>query len=103
MNKANKHALAIASEFNRIDNTKSIPVFLRAEDIYKAVMKEGEKLYKPKELYSLQAEIPIPASANLLGRPLVNLFRHGVYSLNKWEGYKEQLNEVLVIDEDNMS
>ncbi|MBA7551660.1 hypothetical protein ES705_44208 [subsurface metagenome] len=64
--KASENAKAIAIEFNAIDPLKKVPVFITAEDVYKAVLNEHEIGFKVEELYSLETEIPVPPDLNKL-------------------------------------
>jgi hypothetical protein len=84
---ANKHLAARKTEFDTIDQTGQIPVFLTAERLYSFLLKDGEKKWKASELYALKTEVPIPPAANKLGRPLIPLYRHYRYNLMKWPEY----------------
>lgn len=49
-------------EFEDADPTYEIPVLLRSELLYKALLNPQEKRIPAKEFYQLTVEIPIPAS-----------------------------------------
>lgn len=70
-------------EFDLVDPSGKIPVFLTSYLLFEVLLNEGLKRKKAKELYD-GIEI-IPASSNQLNRPLVPLFRHYTY------GYKYKL------------
>ena len=97
--KAKGSANAVATEFNKIDRTKRIPVFLTAEDVYKAVMKDKEELFSAESIYRLNAKIPIVASSNLLERPLIPLFRHSKYALSEWPDYTNHVRDLLLFND----
>ncbi|MFW5773560.1 MAG: hypothetical protein ACOCWD_02660, partial [Tangfeifania sp.] len=85
--KANKYLTARKKEFDTIDPTSQIPVFLTAEKLYNVLLSDNEKKWKASELYTLKTEIPIPPEANKLIRPLIPLYRHYRYQLQKWPVY----------------
>jgi len=87
-------------ELNSLPISKNIPVFLTAGDLYKALMKESARKYKPKEFYTNLGLLPINANDNHLDRPLLPLYRggHGYYDLKKWPGYVEYLKIYFDID-----
>jgi hypothetical protein len=89
--KANKHLAARKTEFDTIDPTGQIPVFLTAERLYQFLLNDNEKKWKASELYALRTEIPVPSHANKLGRPLIPLYRHYQYNLLKWPEYLSNL------------
>ena len=82
-------------EFDTIDPTRTIPVFLTSELLYKALFNEGQTPKKPIDIYSNHNDVIIPASQNKLFRPLVILYRHPAYSLKNQQKYKEQLIKQL--------
>lgn len=92
---ANKHLAARKTEFDNLDPTGHIPVFLTAERLYSFLLKDGEKKWKASELYALKTEVPIPPAANKLGRPLIPLYRHFRYILMKWPDYSNKLKKYL--------
>jgi hypothetical protein len=92
---ANKHLAARKTEFDTIDSTGQIPIFLTAERLYHFLLKKGEKKWKASELYALKTEIPILSDANKLERPLIPLYRHFQYNLMKWPEYMENVNQYL--------
>jgi hypothetical protein len=83
-------------EFDKVDPTGEIPVFLTAERLYNFLLNDGEKKWNASELYALKTEIPIPPDANKLGRPLIPLYRHFSYKLGKWLEYSEEINKIMV-------
>jgi hypothetical protein len=93
--KAKESAKLIASEFNKVDPTKKIPVFLTAESIYKALITNKKNIFSAESIYNLNADVPIKASLNLLCRPLIPLFRHKKYSLSNWPGYVNRIEKIL--------
>lgn len=92
---AGGNTYAIAAEFDRIDPSKNLKVFLTAEKVYKAVIKEGKIIKQYGTFYNLETDIPIPASDNLLGRPLIPFFRHEDYDLVHWPKYESFLRDLL--------
>lgn len=90
---ASENAIIIAQEFNKIDPSKNIPVFVTAYDVYKAVLNENVKQNKPAEFYQLQAEIPISPDLNKFNRPIIPLFRHDKYRYAKWPEFKKQVKK----------
>jgi len=82
-------------EFDDIDPTNKVPVFLTSYLLYKVLIKpkNGEKLKTAAELYKSGVIAIIPAEDNYLGRPLVPLFRHTAYS-SKNEIRKEYFDRV---------
>jgi len=93
--KARIGAPLVAKEFNKVDGSKNIPVFLTAYDVYKALLKEDEKVLSAKALYNLETNIPIPSDKNLLNRPLIPLFRHRDYQLKKHPKYTQRVIQYL--------
>jgi hypothetical protein len=92
---ADKHLAARKAEFDTIDPTGQIPVFLTAERLYQFLLEVGERKWKASELYALKSEIPIPPNANNLERPLIPLYRHFRYNLMKWLDYSNKLRKYL--------
>ncbi|MCB0824019.1 MAG: hypothetical protein KDC09_15080 [Bacteroidales bacterium] len=88
---ARQHVPELKKRLYKIKNSKNLPVFITAYDIYKALLKDGEKVLTAHALYSLESEIPIPAEKNLMGRPLIPLFRHDDYKLESRTDYKNYL------------
>jgi len=85
----------LLKRFATVKGSKSMPVFLTSYEVYKAVLKGDDKIWTAGELYNLETDIPIPASANSLGRPLIPLFRHTKYNLNKQDQYRSHVLEYL--------
>ena len=69
------------AEFDKLDSNSELPVFLTSERLYKVLMNPGEKLLSASELYQSE-DVVIPAEKNLLGRPLIALYRHPRYNCN---------------------
>ena len=71
------------------------PVFMSAEIIYRALLKESVKRLKAEALYSNLDLLPISSSDNYLERPLLPLFRggRGKYNLNngRWDSYVDYM------------
>ena len=80
--KAKKRIIERKEEFDKEDPSGKLPVFLTSYLLYEVLLNDGLKRKTAKELYD-GIEI-IPASSNLLNRPLVPLFRHYKY------GHKNQ-------------
>lgn len=74
-------------EFDKIDPTREIPVFLTAYMLYEALINHNMKLLKAKELYEKDNAVPILSTENKLNRPLIPFFRHPSYSLVKKHGF----------------
>lgn len=94
--KASGNTQAIAREFNKIDPSKRIPVFVTAYVVYKAILDEDAKKFKAEELYNLETEIPVPANQNKLSRPIIPLFRHDKYRYTNWPDFKELVMNSLI-------
>ncbi|WP_321298920.1 hypothetical protein [Marinifilum fragile] len=84
-------------EFNKLDPTGKLPVFLTSEVIYKALLKETEQSIKASELYHNAESVPIVANQNLLERPLIPLYRHWNYNLDKWPQYSRHLKSIFFL------
>lgn len=82
------------SEFDTIDSSQKVPVFLTSYMLYKVLLKHNVELRTAKELYSNWESVPIPSDSNLLNRPLIPLFRHSHYLLSKWPEYVKHIREV---------
>ncbi|BAX82350.1 hypothetical protein [Labilibaculum antarcticum] len=76
-------------EFDNLDPSGTTPVFLTSEVLYKVLINPDEKKYKASQLYNSPELLPIPAISNLLGRPLIPLYRHWNYNLKKWPQYSK--------------
>jgi hypothetical protein len=57
-------------------------------------MNPGEKLLSASELYQSE-DVVIPPEKNLLGRPLIALYRHPRYNCNKQPVYFKRIKNVL--------
>lgn len=93
--KAERHVATRKTEFDTIDPTGQIPVFLTAERLYQFLLNDDEKKWKASELYALKTKIPVPPEVNKLGRPLIPLYRHKNYHLDIWMNYHEVLIEII--------
>jgi len=71
------------AEFDNIDPSNKIPVFLTSDLLYKVLLNEGETLLSPADLYNSENAYFIHAENNKLSRPLIPLYRHSAYSLKK--------------------
>ena len=80
-------------EFDNIDPTRSIPVFLTSELLYKALLNEGQIPKKPIDIYSEESDVIIPPAINKLFRPLIILYRHRAYSLKNQIEYSTRLQK----------
>jgi hypothetical protein len=92
---AKKFITERAIEFDNVDPTHRIPVFLTSELLYKALLKEGQIPKKPAELYSLDIDFVIPQEMNTLFRPLVPFYRHYRYSMKNQPGYATRLIQLF--------
>jgi len=84
-------------EFDTVDPSGKIPVLLTSALLYNVLLKDEEKSRKPKELYSADGEVIIPAYRNKLGRPIVPFYRNFKYALSRHLVYKEKLKTLLFI------
>lgn len=82
-------------EFDSIDPTYSIPVFLTSYLLYKLLLKPNEPIYSAKDLYTNQNLVPIIPNSNRLERPLIPLFRHPDYGLLKKVEYKNRIQNII--------
>jgi hypothetical protein len=92
-----KHIHSRKTEFDDIDPSGVLPVFLTSKLLYDVLLNEGETNYTPIELYSLITTIPVPADKNKLNRPLIPLFRHPIYSIRSTQQneYRDHLIKYL--------
>jgi len=88
---AEKSILERKKEFDSIDKSGDIPVFLTSELLYQVLINPGAPKYKAKEFYDMEAPLPIPSSRNLFCRPLFLLYRHYRYKLSEHNGYLKYL------------
>lgn len=88
---AEHYLLRRKAEFDKVDPTCRIPVFLTAEWLYQFLLNDDEMKWKASELYGLKTEIPVPPEANKLGRPVIPLYRHFNYNLLNWPDYSGNL------------
>jgi hypothetical protein len=95
MKTASVNIIPRKEEFDAINPNHSIPVFLTSELLYKVLIKEDHQKYKAIDFYNNPELIPIPAIASKLGRPLIPLYRHYSYNLNKYPEYIQRLKELF--------
>jgi hypothetical protein len=81
-------------EFDMVDSTCRVPVFLTSERLYKVLMNVGEPFLSAYELCQ-QEEVIIPAEKNKLGRPLIAIYRHPKYSHSRQKDYFDRVRDVL--------
>jgi len=81
-------------EFDKIDSTCSIPVFLTSELLYKVLI-TSDRPHTARDLYTKEGLVPIKANDNKLGRPLIPLFRHRNYNLSKQIEYEKRVSLYL--------
>jgi hypothetical protein len=67
---------------------------MTSERLYKVLINPGEKLLSASALYQSEVVV-IPAVKNLLGRPLIALYRHPSYNSNKQPEYFTRVKKVL--------
>ncbi len=82
-------------EFDRVDPTGKVPVFLTSELIYKALLNDNEKPRTPADIYDHPEQFIIPASLNKLGRHLVPFYRHPAYSMKNKKDISVRIKEVF--------
>ena len=82
-------------EFDRLDPERRMPVFLTSEELYKVLLNPEDEKLKAVQLYNFPELLPIPGESNLLGRPLIPLYRHWNYNLKKWTHYNEQVKRLF--------
>lgn len=82
-------------EFDEIDPSRTIPVFLTSELLYKAILNPEQRLLKPKEIFDSTNEVVLPSTTNKLFRPIIILYRHPKYSLKKQHSYTSLLLKQL--------
>jgi hypothetical protein len=95
VNDAGANATAIAAEFNKIDPSRKLPVFITAEKLYEAVMNKKNNIPSCSSYYSLETNSPIGATENKLGRPAIPLFRNRNYKLEHWPEYTKYIRSIL--------
>jgi len=82
-------------EFDKVDPSRTIPVFLTSELLYKALLNEGLIPAKPKVIYKQESEVIISSENNKLFRPLIILYRHPAYSIKRQLKYKDKIIKEL--------
>jgi len=87
----------LKDELNQLGIPQRVPVFLTAEELYRALVNEKHTLRQCKEFYQTPELIPIKPSENHLERPFIPLFRGGAgyYNLKNWENYQNRIVEIL--------
>jgi hypothetical protein len=93
-NRVKKYIPGLKKEFDKIDKSRRLPVFLTAEVLYKALLNNGIIPKTAKDIYKSD-EIVIPAEKNKLGRPLIPFFRHPAYNYENQVNYFRKLSEYL--------
>lgn len=83
----------LKQELDKLDPSKSIPVFATAEIILRALVNDPQKVKSAEDLY--EDEILFSPDENLLERTLIPLMRHYAYSLEDWPEYAEAIRHVL--------
>jgi len=83
------------NEFDDLDPSCRVPVFLTSELIYKALLNDNEKPRTPADIYDHPEQFIIPASLNKLGRPLVPFYRHPAYSMKNKKDISVRIKEVF--------
>jgi hypothetical protein len=82
-------------EFDAIDPSgKLLPVFLTSQHLYKVLLNEGIQPKTPTAIY--KGAIPVKAEDNKLGRPLVALYRHYKYAVDKHPVYQEMIKKNIL-------
>jgi hypothetical protein len=96
---AAKHIKLRKKEFDNIDPTRKLPVFLTSELLYNVLLNDNVKRKTPFEIYSA-TEVALPAEDNKMGRPLVALYRHYNYSMISKPEYARQLIQKFKFSKD---
>lgn len=75
----------------------STPVLLTSEVLYEVLLKNPKEKRKAVDFYERKMPIPISASENKLERPLIPLYRHYKYNIEKseWAEYRDSIIEFL--------
>lgn len=93
VNAAQQYIPDRVKEFDNIDPSRTIPVFLTSELLYKSLLYEGQIPKKPIDIYNNNNDVIIPEDQNKLFRPLIILYRHSSYSLKNKKEYKIRLQQ----------
>ncbi len=88
--KAEQYLADRKTEFDQVDPTRKIPVFLTAERLCHFLLNDGEKKRKASEIYTSKTEIPIPPEANKLG--LFKPIKKEILKLLKCLIHSQELN-----------
>jgi hypothetical protein len=88
----------LKDELQALNIPKEVPVLLTAQEIYFALLNDGIKKQKAKDLYLTPNLTPIPPKDNFLERPLIPLYRggKGYYNLDKWKDYQKHISNIIV-------
>lgn len=79
-----------------LDNfDKDIPVLMSSEYINRALLKDKKNFIKASDFYKCIRDIPIPAILDKLDRPLIPLYRHFKYSIEKYPLYQIRIIKIL--------
>lgn len=81
-------------EFDAIDPSGKLPVFLTSQHLYKVLLNDGIKPKTPAAIY--KGAIPVKAEDNKLGRPLVALYRQYKYAVDKHPVYQEMIKKNIL-------
>jgi hypothetical protein len=91
---ADKWVDGLKVELHGIDKKREIPVLVTAERIMKFLVVDGYQLLRARSIYDCSVN-PIPSGMNKLGRPLIPLYRHQDYQLEKRDKYRTSLKDLL--------
>lgn len=73
----------------------SIPVLLSAQVLLEALINDKKEMERARGFYNQKIPIPIKSTNNKLGRPLIPFYRHYVYNIRNWEGYRNSIVECI--------
>lgn len=86
-------------EFDHLDPSRKLPVFLTSDLLYKVLLNDNVKRKTPSEIYTA-TEMVIPAEQNKLVRPLVAFYRHYTYSMKNKPEYARRLIQTFKFSKD---
>ncbi|MDD3877490.1 MAG: hypothetical protein PHT69_12795 [Bacteroidales bacterium] len=92
---ANRWVESLKKELDDLKIPLKVPVFLTSDELYKALLKDKKEFRSARTIYNNPQLIPVNEENNLLGRPLIPLYRHIDYRIEKWEDYKNRIKEIL--------
>lgn len=93
VNEAQNYIKARKQEFDSLDPSFEVPVFLTSELLYKALLNDEEIRRSPADLYDHPDRFIIFSSKNKLGRPLVPFYRHYAYSMKNKPAIARRIKE----------